>query len=483
MLAPGRHAEMSARTERTGTQSDRGERRRVSGQLAGLIESNLMAMSQASKPIEHRTMAKVAWRLLPLAAVAYCVAYIDRTNISVAALTMNEDLGFSAYLYGWGAGIFFFSYFLFEIPSNLILERTGARLWIARIMLTWGIISGLTAFVTGPTSFLVIRFLLGAAEAGFFPGMILYFTYWFPSHYRGRVISTLFIAQPVANALASILSAAILGMDGVLGLKGWQWIFIIEAIPAIVLTFVVLGMMTDRPQVARWLTQDEKKWLQTTLDEEKEKIEGAGRLTLLRALYDPRVVALSIMYFLSVTANYGIVFFMPQIIKGIGLSDMMTGFVSSLPYIIGTVGLILWGWSSDRNAERRWHLIVASTLAGAGLVFAGWTGASYWAVLGMSAATVGIYGSRASFWPMPSIFLTGTAAAGAIALINAVGNLGGYVGPFIVGWIKDSTNSFEAALYFLAACSVGCALLTFFAARATREHAAAKQISALQPAT
>ena len=428
-------------------------------------------------------MAKVAWRLLPLAAVAYCVAYIDRTNISVAALTMNEDLGFSAYLYGWGAGIFFFSYFLFEIPSNLILERTGARLWIARIMLTWGIISGLTAFVTGPTSFLVIRFLLGAAEAGFFPGMILYFTYWFPSHYRGRVISTLFIAQPVANALASILSAAILGMDGVLGLKGWQWIFIIEAIPAIVLTFVVLGMMTDRPQVARWLTQDEKKWLQTTLDEEKEKIEGAGRLTLLRALYDPRVVALSIMYFLSVTANYGIVFFMPQIIKGIGLSDMMTGFVSSLPYIIGTVGLILWGWSSDRNAERRWHLIVASTLAGAGLVFAGWTGASYWAVLGMSAATVGIYGSRASFWPMPSIFLTGTAAAGAIALINAVGNLGGYVGPFIVGWIKDSTNSFEAALYFLAACSVGCALLTFFAARATREHAAAKQISALQPAT
>jgi ACS family tartrate transporter-like MFS transporter len=203
---------------------------------------------------------------------------------------------------------------------------------------------------------------------------------------------------------------------------------------------------------------------------------------LLRALCDPRVLALSMMYFMSVTANYGIVFFMPQIIKGIGLSNMMTGFVSSVPYIIGTVGLIIWGWSSDRKPERRWHLIVASTLAAVGLVFAGWTGASYWALLGMSAATVGIYGSRAAFWPMPSIFLTGTAAAGAIALINAVGNLGGYVGPFAVGWIKDSTGSFQAGLYFLAACSLACAVITFFAARASGEQGATKRGGAAQPA-
>src|SRR5476651_1722019 len=239
-----------------------------------------MTTSPDITAIERRTIAKVSWRLLPLVALGYCIAYIDSSNISFAALTMNKDLGFNAYIYGWGAGIFFFGYFLFEIPSNLVLERAGARLWIARIMITWGIISGLTAFVVGPTSFLVIRFLLGAAEAGFFPGMILYFTYWFPPEYRGRVISVLFIAQPVANALASIVSAAILGMDGMLGLKGWQWIFIIEAIPAVLLAFVVIAVMTDRPALANWLAPDEKNWLQTRLDAENRKIEGAGRMTL-----------------------------------------------------------------------------------------------------------------------------------------------------------------------------------------------------------
>jgi len=441
-----------------------------------------MAIAEAAQTIERRTIAKVSWRLLPLVALAYCIAYIDRSNISFAALTMNKDLGFSAYIYGWGAGIFFFGYFLFEIPSNLVLEKVGARIWIARIMITWGIISALTAFVTGPWSFLAVRFLLGAAEAGFFPGMILYFTYWFPAQYRGRVISTLFVAQPVANALASIVSAAILEMDGILGIKGWQWIFIIEAIPAVVLGLFIFRMMTDKPARADWLAEDEKNWLQARIEGENREVESAGRLTLMRALGDPRVVALSMIYLMSVTANYGIVFFMPQIIKGIGLSNMMTGFVSSVPYIIGTIGLIAWGWSSDRNKERRWHLIVASTLGAVGLAFAGWSGASYWALLGMSAATVGIYGSRAAFWPMPSVFLTGTAAAGAIALINATGNLGGYFGPFIVGWIKDSTKSFEAGLYFLAACSLMAAIITFFAARAAGDPAAMARANATAPA-
>jgi ACS family tartrate transporter-like MFS transporter len=439
-----------------------------------------MATAEATQAIERQTIAKVSWRLLPLVAVAYCIAYIDRSNISVAALTMNKDLGFSAYLYGWGAGIFFFGYFLFEIPSNLVLEKIGARIWIARIMITWGIISGLTAFITGATSFLIIRFLLGAAEAGFFPGMILYLTYWFPAQYRGRVISTLFIAQPVANAIASSGSAAILGMDGVLGLKGWQWIFIIEAIPAVVLGLFILRIMTDRPAHAEWLAEDERGWLQTRLENENREIERGGHMTWTKALSDPRVVALSMIYLGSVTANYGIVFFMPQIVKGLGLSDMMTGFVSSGPYIIGTIGLLAWGWSSDRNKERRWHLITASTLGAAGLAFAAWSGASYWALLGMSAATAGIYGSRAAFWPMPSLFLTGTAAAGAIAMINAIGNLGGYIGPFVVGWIKDSTKSFEAGLYFLAACSLMAAVITFFAARAAGAPAAVPSPSAAE---
>jgi MFS transporter, ACS family, tartrate transporter len=437
-----------------------------------------MAAVEATTAIESRTIAKVSWRLLPLVALAYCIAYIDRSNIAVAALTMNKDLGFSAYLYAWGAGIFFFGYFLFEIPSNLILEKIGARIWIARIMITWGIISGLTALVTGSTSFMIVRFLLGAAEAGFFPGMILYLTYWFPAQYRGRVISTLFVAQPIANAIASSGSAAILSMDGMLGIKGWQWIFIIEALPAVLLGLFILRIMTDRPAKAAWLAEDERSWLQTRLDNESREVERDGHMTWKRALGDPRVVALSMIYLGSVTANYGIVFFMPQIVKELGLSDMMTGLVSSGPYVIGTFGLLAWGWSSDRNKERRWHLIAASTLGALGLAFAAWSGATYWALLGMSAATAGIYGSRAAFWPMPSIFLTGTAAAGAIAMINAVGNLCGYVGPFVVGWIKDSTHSFEAGLYFLAACSLMAAILTFFAARAAGDPAAMARANA-----
>src|SRR5260370_41055337 len=292
-----------------------------------------------------------------------------------------------------------------------------------------------------------------------------YFAYVFPSEYRGRVISTLFIAQPVANALASIASAAVLEMDGMLGLKGWQWIFIVEALPAVLLGMFVLWAMTDRPALADWLASEEKTWLQARIDGENRRVESiGGRLSLLRALRDPRVLALSAIYLMSVTANYGIVFFMPQIIKGIGLTNMMTGVVSSVPYIIGIIGLLAWGWSSGRNREGRWHLIVASTVGALGFAFAAWSGASYWALIGMSAATVGIYGSRAAFWPMPSIFLTGTAAAGAIAMINAVGNLGGYFGPFIVGWIKDSTGSFEAGPYFLAACSLACARITVLAA-------------------
>jgi ACS family tartrate transporter-like MFS transporter len=297
--------------------------------------------------------------------------------------------------------------------------------------------------------------------------MILYFTYWYPAEYRGRVISTLFIAQPVANALAAIVSGAILGMDGILGLKGWQWVFILEALPALVLAVVVWKVMTDRPAVADWLAADEREWLETRLGEERRTIDRRGRLSLLQSLSDRRVFALSAIYFASVTANYGIVFFMPQIVKGMGLSNLMTGFVSSVPYIIGTIGLVAWGISSDRHRERRWHMITASILAAAGLFAAGWLGSSFWALIGMSVATVGIYGSRAAFWPMPSLFLTGTAAAGAIALINAIGNLGGYVGPFVVGWIKDSTNSFEAGLYFLAACALLGAVITFFATEAS----------------
>ena len=417
--------------------------------------------------LEQRTIRKVSWRLLPLIVVIYFVAYVDRTNVSFAALTMNKDLGLSAYVFGWGAGIFFLGYFLFEVPSNIVLEKTGARIWIARIMITWGVVSGAMVFATGPVSFLTLRFLLGVAEAGFFPGMILYFTYWFPKAYRARVISALFIAVPGSNALAAVISGAVLGMDGLLGLTGWQWMFIIEAVPAVLLAFAVLVLMTDRPALATWLTPDEREWLETLLQDERRQIESAGHLNLARALVDRRVLVLSAIYFAIVTATYGITFFLPQIVKGIGLSNAMTGLVTAIPYTIGTIGMLLWGASSDRHDERRWHFCTACLLAAVGLVGAGLLGSTFAALALMAVATVGLYSSKPAFWPMPSTFLTGTAAAGGIALVNSIGNLGGYVGPFVVGWIKDSTGSFEAGLYFLAACALLSGIIAYFAVQPT----------------
>jgi len=420
-----------------------------------------------SPAFQRRTILKVSRRLLPLIVVAYLVAYIDRTNVAFAALTMNQDVGLSPYIYGLGAGIFFLGYALFEVPSNMVLERVGARRWIARIMITWGIISGMMALTVGPASFLTLRFLLGVAEAGFFPGIIFYLSCWFPAAYRARVISTLFIAVPVSNAVASVLSGAILEMNGVLGLHGWQWVFILEAIPAVLLAFVVLKYMTDRPGEATWLSPDEREWLEKQLHAERVRVESAGRLGLLQVLTDRRVLALSMIYLFSVTAGYGIVFFLPQILKSLGHSNFVTGVLTAIPYTIGVAGLLLWGHSSDRRGERRWHLITALAVAAVGLVGVAWFHGSYWAIAAMAIVAVGSYGSRPSFWPMPSMFLTGAAAAAGIALINSIGNLGGYVGPFIVGWIKDSTGSFQMGLYFLAACAAISALITFVAARAT----------------
>jgi ACS family tartrate transporter-like MFS transporter len=388
-------------------------------------------------------------------------------NVTFAQDKLEEDLGFSGAVYGLGAGIFFIGYFLLEVPSNLALARFGARRWIARIMITWGVVSALMAAATGPISFLALRFALGVAEAGFFPGMIYYLTEWFPSAVRARAIAILYIAVPASNAIAAVLSGAILGMDGVLGLKGWQWIFIIEATPAVLLAFVVLWLMTDRPGIATWLKPEEREWLESELAAERSRVESAGPTSMLRALVDWRVLVLSSIYLTGVTASYGVVFFLPQIIKDLGLSNFNTALVTAIPYVFGTIGLVLWGYSSDRRKERRWHLIVSTALAAVGLFCAGWLSHSLWAVVAVAVAAIGIYGSRPSFWPMPSLFLTGGAAAVGMALINSIGNLGGYVGPMIVGWIKDSTKSFEMALYFLGACALLSAVITLLATRAT----------------
>jgi MFS transporter, ACS family, tartrate transporter len=436
-------------------------------------------MSTPLSPEQQRkTIHKIAWRLLPLIVASYLIAYIDRSNIAFAALTMNKDLGFSAYLYGWGAGIFFLGYAIFEVPSNIVLQRTSARLWIARIMISWGIISAAMAAVTGPTSFLVLRFLLGVAEAGFFPGVLFYMTQWFPAVWRARAIAILYLAVPVSNGIASIVSAAILELDGVAGLRGWQWIFILEALPAILLAFAVLKWMTDKPAMANWLPTAERDWLVAELRSENLAVERIGRRGLLRTLSDARVLTLAAIYMTGVTASYGLVFFMPQIVKGLGLSNFVTGFVTAIPYAFGTIALILWGFSSDRRRERRWHLIISTGLAALGLLATGWLGQSYWAIATMAVAAAGIYGSRPSFWPMPSVFLTGAEAAVGLALINSIGALGGYVGPFIVGWIKDSTGSFELPLYFLGGCALLSATIALCAVGSTRNPAPQRERAA-----
>jgi ACS family tartrate transporter-like MFS transporter len=432
------------------------------------------------RTLEQRTISKASWRLLPLIVVIYFVAYMDRTNVSFASLSMNKDLGFTATLYGWGAGIFFIGYFLFEVPSNIILEKTGARLWIARIMITWGICAAIMAFIKGPVSFLILRFLLGVAEAGFFPGMILYFTYWFPSKYRARVLSALYIAVPGANALTAIVSGALLSLDGTFGLRGWQWLYIVEAVPAILLAFAVLAWMTDRPSKAKWLEPEERDWLESVIEEErKSKVKAHGEFTLFQALTNPTVLLLATIYFTIVTATYGITFFLPAILKSLGLTDFGTGIATAIPYTIGTIGMLVWSWSSDRHNERRLHFVVAALLATIGLIAVGLTSGSYLAILAMSFAAVGLYGSKPAFWPLPSTFLTGAAAAGGIALVNAIGNLGGFVGPYAVGWIKDTTGSFEAGLYFLAAFALISAILVFFT---LRPSAVAERTAAVEPA-
>jgi len=319
------------------------------------------------------------------------------------------------------------------------------------------------AFTAGPTSFLVLRFLLGAAEAGFFPGIILYFTLWFPKVYRARVIAALFLAVPGSNAVTAVLSGALLQLDGVWGIAGWKWLFVLEAIPSVVLAFVVLAVMTDRPSLATWLKPEERSWLETELERERVTLEaGHGSLTLFQALTDRRVIALALIYMAIVTATYGITFFLPLIVKGAGFSNAVTGIVTAVPYVIGTIGMVLWSFSSDRRKERRWHFIIACLVAAAGLLAAGWLGSSWWALGAMSLATVGLYGSKPAFWPLPSEFLSGRGAAGGIALVNSIGNLGGFAGPYAVGWLKDSTGTYQAGLYFLAGCAVLSALIAYF---------------------
>jgi MFS transporter, ACS family, tartrate transporter len=377
---------------------------------------------------------------------------------------MNKDLGFTATVYALGATAFFWGYCLFEIPSNIVLEKVGARIWIARIMITWGLFSGATAFVTNSTNFGIVRFLLGVAEAGFFPGMILYFTYWFPARYRGRVVGWFMTAIPVAIFLGGPISTSLLvALDGTFGLAGWRWLFLSEAVPAVILGIVVLFYLTDRPAQAQWLTPQEREWLIGELAAERSAVDKVRVYSLLQSLYNWRVLALAVIYLGIGTASLGLVLFLPLMIKQLGVSTLMTGFASAVPYVVGTIGMIICGYVTDRMHERRWNLFFTCLGATVGLLIAAMLSNSLWALAGLSLATVGFYGMKTSFWPLPSTFMSGTAAAAAIAAINSLGNFGGLIGPIAVGWLKDTTGSFEAGLYFLAACALISALMTLIA--------------------
>jgi ACS family tartrate transporter-like MFS transporter len=410
---------------------------------------------------EKAIINKVSWRLVPFLVLSYLLCYIDRVNLSFAALTMNQELGFTATMFGWGAGIMFIGYFIFEVPSNIALQKFGARVWIARIMITWGIISAAMAMVGGNVSFLVTRFLLGAAEAGFFPGVIFYMTFWFPAKYRGVIISRFMFSQPIALMIGSALSGWILGWDGMLGMAGWKWLFISEGIPSVLCGIFTFFYLTDTPAQATWLEPSERQWLQAEIAAEHAKVESVRKYSLLESLCNVRVILLGIVYVCIVIGIYGVNMWLPQIVKGFGnLASGQIGLITAIPFVAAAIGMLWIGVSSDKHQERKWHMTISIVMAGVGLLASAfYSGSPILTIVFLSISSIGLYGCMPIFWTIPSTFLTGTAAAAGIALINSIGNLGGFAGPFAVGWIKDYTGNFASGLVFLGvSVLIGAAL-------------------------
>ncbi|WP_114812075.1 MFS transporter [Paraburkholderia kururiensis] len=409
--------------------------------------------------LEARTMARVTARLVPFLIVCYFIAYLDRVNVGFAALQMNKALDLSSSAFGFGAGIFFIAYFFFEVPSNLLLERFGARRWIARIMFTWGILAGAMAFIphlsrmTGMSNahvFYTLRILLGVAEAGFFPGIIFLLTLWFPAKYRARVVGYFMAAIPLSTVIGSPISGALLSLDGKSGLAGWQWLYLIEAAPALILAIGVLLYLTDKPADAHWLGDDERAWLVARQAQERRHRESVRSFSVLEALFNPRILAIALIYFGANATNYGLSFFLPQIVKAFGLTNLQTGFVTSLPYIVGLVAMVYWGRHSDRSLERKRHVAIALVIAAGGIAAAAGLDNPVLKMIALSIAGFGIFGCLPIIWTLPAAFLSGAAAAGGIAAVNSLGNLAGFFGPYAMGWIKDATGGFGAGLLCLA---------------------------------
>jgi ACS family tartrate transporter-like MFS transporter len=414
-----------------------------------------MAGDTGVKPsdIESTTMSKVTWRLVPFLMLCYFIAFLDRVNVGFAGASMRADLDLSATAFGGAAGIFFIAYFFFEVPSNLALHAFGARRWIARIMFTWGLISGAQAFVTGELSFNVVRLLLGMAEAGFFPGIIFFLTLWFPTAYRARIVGWFMFAIPISTVIGAPISGLVLGLEGVGGLHGWQWMFLIEAFPALIMTFAVLHYLTDRPVDAKWLKPEEREWLQGRLDRERAEREAILDLSWFRSMLDWRVIALGLVYMGCNIPQYGLSFFLPQIVKAFGVSNLTAGFITAVPYLVGAIGMVAWGAHSDRTGERKWHAAIAFLFIIAGLGLASTTNDPAIKMLLLCVAGFGFFAVLPIFWTLPTAFLSGAGAAAGIAAVNSIGNLGGYFGPQAFGLLRDYTGADVTGLVFLAGCA------------------------------
>ena len=415
---------------------------------------------------EDEIFRKCARRLIPLITILYIVNFIDRVNVGFAALTMNRDLGFTPVVYGFGAGAFFLGYSVFQIPANLILERVGARRWIFLILAVWGVISMSNALVQGPNSFYAVRILLGFAEAGFFPGMVLYLTYWFPSSYRARLVAGFMVAIPFASAVGGPISSAILETDGVLGLSGWQWLFLIEGAPALLLAFAVRALLPSRPADAPWLSDDEKHIVDSRLAAEAA---AHRHRDFWPAALDIRVLGLGLVYFGYAVGAYGVQLWLPQIVQAMGFSTLVTGFLVAIPFVAAMAAMIVWGRSSDRSGERVWHVALPATIAFASLILASTAGNNFVIFVALSTVIVCLLMLQGPFWALPSSFLGGTAAAGGIAVVNTIGTGGGgFVGPYVLGVLREATGGYAAGIAALAVGPALTAIIVLALARSIR---------------
>ena len=413
-----------------------------------------------SRAFEYATVRKVYRRLIPFLCVLQVASYLDRINVGFAQLQMRSALGFSDSVYGLGAGVFFIGYFFFEVPSNLILSRIGARVWIARIMITWGLISSAMAIVGTSAGFYALRFLLGVAEAGFFPGVIYYLSLWFPARERASAVARFMTATAISGIVGGPLSGALFTLDGVAGLAGWQWIFIAEGIPSIVLGITTLFFLTDHPAAAKWLSAEERSYLDATLRAETNDIARREDVSLRHALLHPRVWQLGLLSFTLLVGMYSISFWLPQILKSFsGLDNVEVAFLSAIPYMAAAIAMVVVGAHSDRKQERRVHIAFAAVAGAVGLAVSTLVHTPIPGLIGLSLAAIGIFSAIPVFWSLPTAFLSGTAAAGGIALINSLGNLGGFIGPYLIGRLRDATGDFTGSLLTVAGILVGSAAL------------------------